>query len=190
MRKYENIIIMGDVNIDLHDEKLVGYKELVNFLDNFGLQNLIKTCFFNEHESSIDVILTNRPRRFYISKTFELGVSDGHKMITTGLRARVPRIKNYFRSFKCFNKDKFLKKLTEKLQNEFVIFDINSAYDNLVNILVALLDEFAPTKKKRIRGNQSRFMNKNFSKAIMKRSALRSKYLRERTVANRDNYKK
>ena len=83
-----------------------------------------------------------------------------------------------------------MKKLTEKLQNEFVIFDINSAYDNLVNILVALLDEFAPTKKKRIRGNQSRFMNKDFSKAIMKRSALRSKYLRERTVANRDNYKK
>ena len=96
MRKYENIIIMGDVNIDLHDGKSIGYKELVNFLDTFGLQNLIKdkTCFFNEHESSIDVILTNRPRRFYISKTFELGVSDCHKMITTSLRARVPRIKN------------------------------------------------------------------------------------------------
>ena len=75
-------------------------------------------------------------------------------------------------------------------QNNFVILDTNSAYDNLINILVALLDEFAPIKKKRIRGNQSRFMNKDFSKAIMKRSALKSKYLRERTVPNRLRLKK
>ena len=45
-------------------------------------------------------------------------------------------------------------------------------------------------KKKRIRGNQSRFMNKHLSKAITKRSALKNKYLRDKNTANRDNYKK
>ena len=53
-----------------------------------------------------------------------------------------------------------------------------------------MLDEFAPLMKKQIRGNQSRFMNKDFSKAIRKRSALKSKYLRERTVPNRLRLKK
>ena len=100
--------------------KTVGYNEFTNFLDTFGLQNLItdKTCYFNEHASSIDVILTSRPRKFYLSKTFELGVSDCHKMIITSLRAHVSRIKNknvHFRSFKNFNKHQFLKKLTEEM---------------------------------------------------------------------------
>ena len=195
INKYDHVLIMGDINIDLHDKKSVGYKELVQFMDTFGLTNLVKekTCYFKGHESSIDVILTNRPTKFYISRTFELGVSDCHKMITTTLRAHVPRIKSkniHYRSFKTFNGEKFLKELKENVDIDFYISDTNSTYNNLIDILVALLDKFAPMKKKRIRGNQSRFMNKHLSKAIMKRSALKNKYLRDKNVANRDNYKK
>ena len=46
--KYDNIILMGDLNIDLHNSKCQGYKELLAFMDTFSLTNLIKdkTCFF------------------------------------------------------------------------------------------------------------------------------------------------
>ena len=74
---------MGDINIDFHKKKSVGYKELNEFLSNFGLTNLIKdkTCFFKDNESSIDCILTNNPRKYFNSKAYELGISDCHKMI-------------------------------------------------------------------------------------------------------------
>ena len=62
--KYNNIILMGDINIDSVDKKSPGFKNLMDFKDTFGLSNLIKqkTCFFKDHESSIDVILTNQPK--------------------------------------------------------------------------------------------------------------------------------
>ena len=90
---------MGDINIDSHDCKSIGYKELTNFMTTFSLKNLIKdkTCFSKDHESSIDLILTNKSESFLKSYAFELGLSDCHKMINATLRAHIPRIKTKFR---------------------------------------------------------------------------------------------
>ena len=146
INKYDNIIIMGDINIDHGNKKSIGYKELVNFMDIFSLKNLIndKTCFFRGHESSIDVILTNQPRKFYTSKTFELGVSDCHKMIATSLRAHIPRIKSktvYYRSYKNFDRITFLKELADNISDNFDVSDANSSYENFVNILLNVTDK-------------------------------------------------
>ena len=48
--KYDNIIIMGDINIDTHDTKHPGYNELKSFCDVLGLSNLVtgKTCFSSQ----------------------------------------------------------------------------------------------------------------------------------------------
>ena len=146
-----------------------------------------------EHEYSIDVILTNQPKMFYTAQTFELGVSDCHKMVSTCLRSKIPRIRTkniFYRSLKNYDKDKFLKELSEKLNATNFSNDVDNSYDNLINSLVINLDKFAPLKKKKVRGNQSRFMNKELSKAIMKRSHLKSKYLRSPTNLNRTNFKK
>ena len=43
-------------------------------------------------------------------------------------------------------------------------------------------------KEKIIRGNESPFMNKTLKKAIMKRSRLKNKYLKENTPENKTNY--
>ena len=90
---------------------------------------------------------------------------------------------------KHFEKDKFMKELDDLLKT-FVCIDTNMAYDNLVETIIKVLDKYAPIKKKKLRGNNSRFMNKNLSKAIMKRSALKSKYLKNQIKSNRDNYKR
>ena len=51
-------------------------------------------------------------------------------------------------------------------------------------------NEQAPQKKKYVRGNQSSFMNKTFSKVIMKGSKLRNIFLKNKTKENRNNYAK
>lgn len=88
INKYQNIIFIGDLNIDLkiphHDEKHF----LEDLCDVFDLTNLVKgkTCFMSLVGSSIDVMLTNKPRSFYKTNTIETGLSD-HKLVVTFLRS-------------------------------------------------------------------------------------------------------
>ena len=51
---------MGDFNIDMKSKSLV-YDKLDEFCNLFDLTNLIKseTCFTKNHESLIDLFLTN-----------------------------------------------------------------------------------------------------------------------------------
>ena len=48
----------------------------------------------------------------------------------------------------------------------------------------------SPQKKKYVRGNQSPFMNKTLSKAIMQRFKLRNIFLKNRAEENKNNYAK
>ena len=62
---YENIIVMGDFNIDIKC-KCVGSSNLSDFCDLFYLTNIVisDTCFTKTHTSLIDLILTNKPSSF------------------------------------------------------------------------------------------------------------------------------
>ena len=64
--KYDNVILMGDINIDTLNKQDSTYNKFLSFCDIFGLANLVTdhTCFTKNSSSSIDVILTNRPRCF------------------------------------------------------------------------------------------------------------------------------
>ena len=53
-----------------------------------------------------------------------------------------------------------------------------------------MLDKQLSKKKKYVRGNQSLFMNKTLSKAIMLRTILRNKFLKNRSNENKTNYVK
>ena len=88
--KYENFVLMGDININLCDSKSVGFSELNDFMDLHNLKNIVKdkTCFHKGHESLIDIILTNKPLKFMSTKCYELGISDCHKLISTCLRQK------------------------------------------------------------------------------------------------------
>ena len=98
MSRYDNvIIIMGDINIDLDDKKVPGFEDLKNFMKLFDLTNIVKgkTCITRDHESLVDIILTNKSNCFMHTKTFELGISDFHKMslTLTILKSQVARLK-------------------------------------------------------------------------------------------------
>ena len=55
---------------------------------------------------------------------------------------------------------------------------------------MSVLDKQLPKKKKYARGNQSSFMNKTLPKAIMLRTNLRNKFLKNRGNENKTNYVK
>ena len=76
---------MGDFNVDLNKTDCIGFGKLEEFCDNFNLTNIVKknTCFTKTNTSTIDLLLTNKPMSFQVTKTIEAGLSDCHKLISS-----------------------------------------------------------------------------------------------------------
>ena len=70
------------MNIDLHNSRDTGYKYLKDVCDVLNKFNFKKTCFTKTYQSSISVILTNKPKSFQYSSVFGPGFSG----ITTSLK--------------------------------------------------------------------------------------------------------
>ena len=66
----------------------------------------------------------------------------------------------------------------------------NMEYQHFLNVFIEILNKHAPMKQKYLRANQGRFMTKDLHKAIVKRSRLRNKFLRDGTEISREEYKK
>ena len=67
---------------------------LSDFCDTFSLKNsiLIKTCFNTVSGTSVDVMLTNRPRSFQKTAVTVTGLSDHHKLIALFFRTHFARL--------------------------------------------------------------------------------------------------
>ena len=162
-------------------------------MSTYNLKSLVKqkTCFKNpDNTSCTDLILTNSPRSFQDNSVFETGLSDFHKLTTTVLKQYFPKPKpkivNY-RDYRNFRNDEF----RAELDNEILKHDINNIeYQHFLNIFIEILNKHAHMKIKYLRANQEKFMTKGLHKAIMKRSRLRNKFLRDRTDRSRKEYKK
>ena len=70
-------------------------------------------------------------------------------------------------------------------------FDLNYIdNDTFTQIIMELLDKHCPIKLRYVRGNESPFMAKELRKAIMKRSKLRNKVNKLRTLEAMNDYRK
>ena len=184
-KKYDNIIVMGDLNCETTEEPMI------NFCENFNFRNLVKepTCFKNPtNPSLIDIILTNRSHNFLGTSTVETGLSDFHKMTITVLKTHFvkqePKIITY-RDYKSFDQPNFRTELNREL-SKFNFHDMV----NFKRIFLQLLNKHAPEKKKYVRANNKEFVNKELRKAIMLRSKLRNNFLKEKTDLSRLAYNK
>ena len=182
-QKYDNITIIGDFNIATENT------HLQSMIQAYNLNNLIKepTCFQSNNPSQIDLILTNQESMYTFSNTFETGLSNHHKFVSTisksGSFKGTPR-KGY-RFYKSFNIDNFKSILNQKLNNLS-----STIYDNIEETFLSLLNKHAPHKKKILRHNNGPFMTKELQKEIMKRSKLKNKYNKKRNYENWSLYKK
>ena len=66
-------------------------------------------------------------------------------------------------------------------------FDTNDI-KSFKETILSVFNKYAPIKKKYIRANEAPFMTKNLHKEIMKRSRLRNKYLKSKSLTDRKNY--
>jgi hypothetical protein len=184
---YDNLLILGDLNSEVSESAMN------EFCKTYNLGNLVKgpTCFKNPaNPSSIDLILTNRPRSFQGTVLIETGLSDFHKMTLTVLKMhfekQTPKIVHY-RDYNSFNHDEFRKDVIETLR----IFNAEDVDYNIFNInFLKVLNRHAPQKQRYVRSNQSKFMDKELNKAVMKRSRLRNKFIKEKTQASKEAYTK
>ena len=110
--KYENVVVMGDFNIDIN-KRGARLDNLDKFCNLFNLTNLIKseTLITLNHKSSIDLILTNRPSSFHSTCTTETGLSDFHLLILTFFKSHYIRLRPKiieYRNYKHFDQSSFL----------------------------------------------------------------------------------
>jgi hypothetical protein len=89
---------------------------------------------------------------------------------------------------KNYNKNLLKNNFKRELSSSNFI-SANQGYDSVIGILKSLLDIHAPIKTKVVRGNQCNFVDKSLNKAFMKRSVLKIKYLKNKSVLNRKLYK-
>ena len=112
-----DLIILGDMNVDLLLKPAYGCKKNMQILDNFmrslDLSQIIAepTRITEQSKSLIDVILVNNQHRIVDSGVVSLSISD-HSLIYCVLKAGVPKATPRtieYRSFKGFDKNSFMQ---------------------------------------------------------------------------------
>ena len=96
-----------------------------------------------------------------------------------------PKYVNYCNN-KNFNEQDFKLELRGKLEVDVV--DAN--YETFHNVHLNVLNKHAPIKTKVIRGNQAPYITKAYRKAVMRRSELKIKYLKNSTLENFKKFRK
>ena len=196
LNKYENIVILGDLNFDVLSPDTCA-RPLLDVCDTYAFNNLITkpTCFTTFGKPSLlDVILTNKSDLVHKTLNFNCGLSDFHNMVCVQLKSEVQQTKtNYttYRSFRSLDTDNFNSDLETKLsQLEYnTSNDLNHIYDNFSQSFIEVVDKHAPLKKRKMQPKPVPFMNRNLREAIYKKRMLFNKYNKFRTPKNWEKYR-
>ena len=186
MQNLEFFLLLGDFNSEASE------KSMIEFCNTYNLKNIVigPTCFKNpSNPSAIDLILTNKSRSFQGSFNIETGLSDFHLMTLCTMKCFFPKqspILIKYRSYRKFNRDVF----NDDLLSRLTYITENSTYGEFEAVFIETLNKHAPLKEKTVRANNSPFMNKIISKAIMNRSRLKNRFLKNPNDRNRSNYNK
>ena len=118
----------------------------------------------------IDLILTSRPSLHQFTNVFETRISDHHLLIYTMFKSTYTKVEPKVlskRCFKNFSEQSFLQDLKQGLSNTGNFSDFNNEFKNTLN-------NHAPIKASKVRGNTKPHVNKILRKEIMRRSNLKS----------------
>lgn len=189
--KYENIVIIGDLNFNMLQDNM-----LSAIIPCFNLSNVINepTCFKSKNPTLIDVMLVTKRRKMLKTFSENIGVSDFHNLIGAVLRNHKPSPKTKRITVRKISKIKYDKLLSDlsKIDLTSIVnsaVDANSACDALQTQLRNLLDKYAPKKQKTIKKTDFPCMSKKLKKAILYRNKLRNKYYKSRLDHSLEQYK-
>ena len=160
-----------------------------DFISQHNLKNIVKypPCFKNaENPTCIDLFLKNFPNSFQSTKTLTTGLSDFHKMVFTVLKCKFAKQKPKEVKYRCYrnmDREMFRYELNILLSEASTLEEFDEFY-------LSVLNKHAPIKRKTVRINQAPYMTKTLRKAIMRRSALKTKFCRDKTLNSERMYKK
>ena len=122
----------------------------------------------------------------------ETELSDFHKVIVPVMKMHFPKMKPRvirYRKYKTFNNDAFVNTLRKELTKQKKVLD-EKGLGTFSEICTYVLDKYAPQRKRYLRSNHKPFINNEISKAIMTRTSLRNRFLKNRSNQNRGLFHK
>ena len=122
----------------------------------------------------------------------ETGLSDFHKMVAAVMKMHFPKMKPRvirYQKDKTFNNDAFVNILRQELPKQEKVLD-KKGLDAFSEICSDVLHKHAPQRKRYLRSNHKPFMNNEIFKAIMTRTRLRNRFLKNRSNRNRNLFRK
>ena len=179
-KNYDNVIFLGDFNTCTNDNAMNSFcflNDLTSLIDQ-------PTCYKNpDKRTCTDLILTNRPNYFQQNNVFETDLSNFHMMVVTELKMGFQKLKPHivsYRDYKHFDNEKFPSDI-ENCASEKNLKCFKET-------VFCIFNKHAPIKRKYVSANETPFMTKELHKAIMKRSRLRNKFLKTKSITDRKNY--
>ena len=155
VNSYDNIVVAGDLNIDTSINSKDSSNHLDDLNDIFSLTNLVNftTCFKSTNETSIDLLLTNRPKSFQKTSGYITGLSDCHKLVTTVLKStyiKIPPKWTYYRNYKQFNEKNFLFDLDQNMvKGEFYKQECDDKYSKFTELFTEVMEKTCTLKKEK-----------------------------------------
>ena len=128
--KYENITLIGDLNMPLKSKNLKDFCDM-NQLEHSILKPI---CYKGKAPSTIALIITNHKTSFMKSDTCKTGLSDHHKIVCSFLRKIFAKGKPktiYYRCFKNFDQNKFNEELKKTFQLVYPLKDFLKSFNPL-----------------------------------------------------------
>ena len=171
-------MLIGDFNVEESEPCLS------QFLFEMNAKNIVKepTCYKSlSNPSCIDLVITNSSSSFQNTKAISTGLLDFNKMVISVLKKTFQRSSPkelVYRDYKNFDRLTFKRELEEKLNQQI------NEYKNFEQIFLEVVNTHAPIKRKLLRANHAPYMTKALRKALMKRSKLESKYVKNKTNEN------
>ena len=106
----------------------------------------------------------------------------------TVLKTTFPKVKPktlVYRNYSKFIQHGFRAERRAKIQVSNV-----GSYVSFEDIFLMALNKHAPLKKKKIRANHKPYVTKQLRKAMMRRSYLENKFHKDRSIENKETYKR
>ena len=190
------VTVIGDINVNMLnvDNKSNAINDLLCL---YNMENIVcePTCFKSENASLIDVAVTTYPRRYCKVLNYNCGLSDYHNLIAISTKIHVPKCKPrtiFYRSYKKFKEDEFkldVSRIPFHVANVFN--EIDDVYWAHSKMMMDVVNNHAPLKKKLIRRTSAPHMNCNLKKVMYQKRMAQNRFWKYRgNSRNWEEYRK
>lgn len=189
----DNIIVMGDVNIDMLNIGASSTKHFESVLDAIGLKQIVNkpTRITNLTETLLDVILVSDSSLVKMCDNLDVDLSD-HELTYCILKFDTKVVPHFitYRPLNKINLINFVNDLEQlSLQNIYLIEDVSNKVEYLNNCLLGLFDFYAPYKTIKISKPYKPWLTHNIRTMIKLRNKAKLKFKKSKSTAHWDEYK-